>query len=205
MAAPRTSRIEFPPTRRALVRIALVFIGVFCLVLAGHGVLEMALTPWARSFGLWRTLTGEWYGALRRPDGQSVPLYVALTGGLRITRGGGTDRTYIEGRARVCDGPAVIRDYTLHGRPDGWRGRSFSLGTALITEPPPPMRLGDLVGEWTDDTLRLAGAEVSTAMTQTAEATRSSPPPPTSSARFELVPVHELRRGTEAEFLAACR
>jgi hypothetical protein len=182
--------------RRAILRViatmaTIVVAGVVILTL-----LEVPIAPWARSFGLWPTLTGEWHGEMRTPDGRVQPVHLRIGGGMRL---GGRGRPYIDGLARVCAGAGVVREYVLWGRPANWRGTRFSLSMSRDAEEDSAYGPGDLQGEWQGDEIRATGTWIVRGPTATASVTRSegvaSPPP---EVRYQL------RRGGQEAFLAAC-
>jgi hypothetical protein len=175
-----------------LVRFLLWITALTVAGVALVSALELPLTPWARSMGLWPTLTGEWNGELRTADGHIHPVYLEIRGGLR-NRG----RSYIDGRAKICVG-TKIHDFNVYGRNDNWRGTRFHLSLSRVSVPGPDQVPDGMQGEWSNDDLRGIGQLVSTSPTATASATRSSAPPPPPLVRYIL------HRGTETAFLAAC-
>ena len=94
--------------RRRIRRVVATVVAILAVALGLTLALEAVLTPWARSFGVWPTLTGHWVGELTMLDGGASPVYFELGGGMRS--GGSGRRPYIDGRARWCDGSGEIRD-----------------------------------------------------------------------------------------------
>jgi hypothetical protein len=180
--------------RRAVLRIGALLVVAGLVTVAVAVLLEAPFAPWARSFGLWSTLTGDWTGTVETAPGRTRPVFLAIRGGLP-RRG----RAYIDGRARLCDGRDAIREFEITGAPDNWRGTKFHLSMRSVVEHDAQPAPGDLQGEWDGDEVRAAGALVSRSAVATAEASESSPTEAPPQARWAL------RRGTEAEFLAACR
>lgn len=181
-------------SRRAVLRIGalLVFAGLVTLGIAL--LLEGPFAPWARSFGLWPTLTGDWTGTFESAGGETRPVFLAIRGG--VPRRG---RAYIDGRARLCEGSTPIRDFEITGAPDNWRGTKFHLSMRSVVEHDSRPAPGDLQGEWDGDEVRATGVLVSRSSVATAETSESSPAAAPPQARLVL------RRGSEADFQASCR
>jgi hypothetical protein len=176
--------------KRVALTVAVAGIAIAAVVT----MLEAPFAPWARSFGMWPTLTGNWSGTLEAPDGRTQPILLAIGGGVH-RRGS----TYIDGRARICDHHGAIREFEISGRPDNWRGTRFHLSFRPVMDDDIAPGPGDLRGEWNGDDIRATSTIVSRAPTATAEASRSSPAQGPPEARYVL------RRGTDGDFLAACR
>jgi hypothetical protein len=157
-------------------------------------LLEMARAPWARSLGLWPTLAGDWTGEVETADRGITPVFFAIRGWVP-KRG----RPSIEGRARFCDRSDAIRDFEISGRPDNWGGTRFRVSMSSAVERDSRLGPGELQGEWQGDAIRAAGALISRGPVATAEVSRSSPPESPPQVRYAL------RRGSEADFLAACQ
>jgi hypothetical protein len=157
---------------------------------------EVAFVPWARSFGLWPTLTGSWVSAPSPADGRASFVYVELTGGA-----GYRGRPYINGRALWCEPGGTIHDYEIFGSPDNWRGTVFHLSTRSVVERPFGRLLSQLRGQWNGDEIRAEGLVISGARVATAEAVASSSA--LTTAPPDVRP-YVLRRGREQEFVAAC-
>jgi hypothetical protein len=187
--------------RRAVLRFvaAMALLGLAMFVI--YTVLEVPLAPWLRSFGLWPTLTGDWYGRLDAPDGRASFVYLEIRGEvLRISGdGGGGNAADIYGRARWCDESGRIWDYRVIGDPDNWRGTRFHLSTSRQFDSESGRSLGNVQGEWSGDEIRAVGDVYTHGPTATATATRDSAP-----AASPPLARYTLRRGTEADFLAAC-
>ncbi len=188
--------------RRAVLRVVLT-LGLLGLgIFAVYTVLEIPLAPWLRSFGLWPTLTGDWYGTLETADGRTSFVYFEIRGEV-LEYGSGSSSSRrgpdIHGTARWCDESRRIWDYDIRGDPDNWRGTRFHLSTRRTSERESGVTLGNLRGEWSGDVIHAVGPVVSFGPTATATASRSSPPSaPPPLARYTL------RRGGEKDFLAAC-
>jgi hypothetical protein len=164
-------------------------------VVAGVGllmVLEIPFAPWARSLGLWRTLTGEWFGTLRTPDGRISFVYFEIRGTVR------NHSSDIYGKAKWCDAPGRIQSYEISGDADNWRGSQFHLTTRSATERQAGVSLGELQGEWKGDAIRASGELVTHGPSATAWATRSARSP--SAPRV----YYALHRGSEDRFRTAC-
>jgi hypothetical protein len=168
--------------------LALITIGGLAILI----FLELPFTPWARSFGMWPTLTGRWIGELRTEDGRSQPVFFELSGGFRGRS------TYINGRARVCDRRDAIRDFEVSGRPDNWRGTRFHFSPNGTVEIRPGLAAGRLEAEWSGDEIRGSGPLFQPGGVASASVSRDSPSPQTQRAQLML------RRGSERDFLAAC-
>ena len=179
-------------SKRAIVRGVLTLALVFAGYLAVMTLLDLPFTPWARSLGMWPTLTGDWSGELRTEDGRTQALFLAV-------RGGWYRRSvYINGRGRLCDRPGAIRDFEISGAPDNWRGTRFHFSTRDVVDYGPGTQLGEVRGEWEGDAIRATGALVSAGPVATASATRESGP----AAPPQVL--YSFRRGSEKDFLTAC-
>ncbi len=180
--------------RRAILRSTFILAAVGVAGIGLLGGLTVAGAPWAWSFGLWPTLAGDWTGTLESPDGGAQPVFFAIRGDVpRRLRG----RVRIDGRARLCEGSDAIRPYELSGGPDNWRGTKFHM--SMSSDHDAGLGPGDLQGEWEGDAIRATGVVVSRGPVATAEATRESGVEAPTQVRYLL------RRGSENEFLAACR
>lgn len=185
--------------RRGTLRCVLTFAAIFALFLGGTLLLEIPLAPWLRSFGLWSTLTGDWQGEVRTPDGRLSVVYIEIRGDVLKPGARGPQRSYIHGLARWCDARGRIWDYEIWGNPDNWRGTRFHLSTRGTVSRESGFGLGNLRGEWSGDEIRAIGVLVPHPRTATAQATRTAMP---DVAPPEVQ--YTLRRGSEEEFLAAC-
>jgi hypothetical protein len=180
--------------RRAVLGCILKLVLAAVAVVSFSFLLEIPFAPWARSLGMWPTLTGEWTGELETEDGQAQPMFLEIRGG--VPRRG---RPYIDGRARLCHGSGWIRDFGISGAPDNWRGTRFHLSARSLDENVSGLGPGEMQAEWLGDEIRATGVLVSLGPVATASASRSSRgegPPPVRYA---------LRRGNETDFLAACQ
>ena len=180
--------------RRTILR------GVLTMVIAGVAVVSILMlleVPARRGRARWacgrRSQAIGPARSRRRPDDGSQ-LFLSIRGW--VPRRG---RPYIEGRARLCDRSNEIRDFTISGRPDNWRGTRFHVSMSSAVEQDSRLGPGELQGEWKGDAIRATGVLVSHGPVATAEVSRSSGP--------EVPPqVHyALRRGSEGDFLAACQ
>jgi hypothetical protein len=180
--------------RRAVLRFVVTLVLAGLVVVSFAFLLEVPFAPWARSLGMWPTLTGEWTGELETAEGATQPVYLEIRGG--VPRRG---RPYIDGRARLCDGSGAIRDFEIFGSPDNWRGTRFHLSARSLVEDDSGFGPGDLQAEWLGDEIRATGVLISRSPVATASASRSS--------RVEAPPTvrYALRRGNEADFLSACQ
>jgi len=178
--------------RRTIGRVVLTLAVVGAAGISILILLEMASAPWARSLGLWPTLTGDWTGQIETADGRSRPVFFAIRGW--VPRRG---RASIEGRARLCERGGSIRDFEISGRPDNWRGTRFHI--SMSSEHDSGLVPGELQGEWVGGEVRAAGPLVSRGAVATATAEESRAP----EARPQVH--YTLRRGSEADFLAACQ
>jgi len=156
------------------------------------------MAPWMRSFGLWPTLTGSWTGTLETRDGARSFVHFDIRGeifsGTRHIRGDN-----IDGTVRWCDGSGQIQDYAISGDPDNWRGTRFHLSTRSLVDREGGQSPTAIAGEWNGDEIRAVGVLIAHGRSATAWATRSARSPEPPAVRITL------RRGSEAEFLAACR
>lgn len=134
-----------------MIRVAAwaVVIGVGYVVVVT--VLEIPFAPWARSFGLWRTLTGDWYGEVTMPDGRATPIYLEIRHQLPIGRCRDCASQF-EGRARTC-GSRESRDVEISGSVDNWSGTKFRFGLGR-SEDSPGVGPGEVRGEWKDDEIQ---------------------------------------------------
>lgn len=171
--------------RRAIGRVGVL---VFVLV-ALSGAWEMPFIPWARSLGLWPTLTGRWVGKATRPDGRTSFVYLDLTGKMP-----GRSRLSIGGQAQWCEHGSAIQEYTVYGRPDNYRGTRFALETSSRTEQ--TRVLSTLHGQWHDNEMQAMGRIVTYA--RSVGISEGTPNPP------EQVFAYTFHRGTLAEFQQAC-
>lgn len=190
-----------PVFRRRIRRAVATVVGILAVALGLRLALEVVLTPWARSFGLWPTLTGRWVGELTMLDGRVSPVYFELGGGMPSGRHG---RSYINGRARWCDGSGEIRDYTVSGTPENYRGTRFHLSTSSVVERTSGVSPAGLQGEWSVDEIRGRSELFTHARRATATASRAVDETHTSVAKAREVR-YRLQRGSESDFLSACR
>jgi hypothetical protein len=180
-------------SRRGIVRGVLTMALVFVGYLAVLTLLDLPFTPWARSFGMWPTLTGDWSGELRTEGGRPHPVFFAVRGGWRRRS------VYINGRGRLCERDGAIRDFEISGRPDNWSGSRFHLSTRGVVEHGAGTQLGELEAEWQGDAIRATGALVSAGPVATASVSRDSRPAAPPKVHYSL------RRGSEKDFLTACK
>jgi hypothetical protein len=180
--------------RRPLARAVLTRVIVGVAALSASVLLEVPRAPWARSLGLWPTLTGDWVGDLTIGSGRARPVFLAIRG--FVPRRG---RPSINGRARLCDQGGAIRDFQISGEPDNWRGTRFHFAMSATAERDWPLAPGELGGEWDGDAIRATGALVSRGPAATLEISRSSRP---ASPPRVYVAMH---RGNETDFLTVCQ
>jgi hypothetical protein len=184
--------------RGTVLRVVTTMVVVGFAMFAVSTAMEVPMAPWMRSFGLWPTLTGTWHGMLETPSGRRSLMYFDIQGevfsaGRRYIRGNN-----IRGSARWCDGSGQIRDYEISGDVDNWRGTRFHLSTRSVVDREDGEWPTAIQGDWSGDEIRTTGVLVSHSRTATATATRSSRSPGPPPIRITL------RRGSEADFLAAC-
>jgi hypothetical protein len=186
-----------------------IFRAALALVLAGAGfvglrlAIEVPTMPWARSFGLWPTLTGDWRGEMNMPDGRRAPVFLSLWASHTFKRC--QDCSSMDGRARVCDSGGVVREYVVRGWPDDWRGTKFRLSFTHAGDREGGLGPGTFQGDWSGDTIRGESdlvryygpgeAATATASEARGESGRAASP------RVQ----YSFARGTEREFDAACR
>lgn len=178
-------------TGTSLRRIGVTLAGLLALTYLVLSIGEMVRAPWMTSFWMWDTLVGEWYGEMADGEGSETLLYLDIEGYV------GSRSIYITGTARWCDANGQIRDYTLTGGPDNWRGRRFHLSFATKNERDSGFSPGAMQGEWNGDQIRMLGTYLRherTASASEQQASQPSPPPVRST----------LRRGDEQAFLTAC-
>ncbi len=162
-------------------------------------ILETPFAPWARSFGLWPTLTGDWHGERTMPDGRTDPIYVEIRHPFPLLDRCRDCPRRIEGRAKVCEAPGTVRGHEISGNVNNWRGTEFYLALNATAEERTGFAVRELRGEWEGDVIRATGDLVSLGNTVTIEATERSDGPTSKQVRYTL------RRGTEDHFLAACK
>ena len=160
-------------------------------------ILETPFAPWARSFGLWPTLTGDWHGEATMPDGRTTPIYLEIRHALPIGRCRDCASKF-EGRAKTCESRGAIREIDISGSVDNWSGTRFRFQLRRPDDSS-GQGPGEVGGEWKDDTIHAAADLVTYGRTATTEAVRGED---RASAPQVL---YDLRRGTEDDFLAACR
>jgi hypothetical protein len=156
-------------------------------------LLEVPRAPWARSLGLWPTLTGDWVGELTIEGARARPAFLAIRG--FVPRRG---RPSMTGRARLCD-RGGIHDFEIAGEPDTYSGTRFHFALSAIAERDWQLVPGELAGEWDGDAIRASGVRVSRGPVATAEISRSSGP--ATPLRVYVA----LHRGNEADFLSVCQ
>ena len=160
-------------------------------------ILETPFASWARSFGLWPTLTGDWHGEITMPDGGRTPMYLEIRHQLPIIRCRDCASQF-DGRAKTCESRGSIREVDISGSVDNWSGSRFrfQLGRSDDFSGKGP---GEVVGEWKEDEIQAAADLVTYGPTATASAVRGEERASPSQVRYAL------RRGTEGDFLAACQ
>lgn len=180
--------------RRSILRIVLLVILAGVAALSASVLLEIPRAPWARSLGLWPTLTGDWVGELTMEGGRGRPAFLAIRG--FVPRRG---RPSINGRARLCDERGTIHDFEISGEPDNWRGTKFHVSMSPTVDRDWQLTPGELGGEWGHDAIRATGSLVSRGPVATATISRSAPS--TSPPHVYVA----MRRGNEADFLTVCQ
>lgn len=198
MGIHTTERVRLPGWRRAIRKGVLLLLVLWVGGVAALMFLEVPFVPWARSFGLWPTLTGTWHGELRA-DGRVAAVYFELRGGMPSRQCVSCPR--IRGRAKVCAAGAAIREYDISGDVDSWRGTQFHVALSRVSADETGTGPGSLRGEWTRDEIRATGDLVSHGPVASATATRDTP----RSLEPEPSVEYRLRRGSEDAFVAACR
>jgi len=183
--------------RRPILRVLGIFAGIACALLVGKLLFELAVHPWARSFGLWPTLTGEWSGELITPEGRT-PVHLAIHSNF-LWRTDVRHSPYIEGRLEWCEANGVVREFDVSGDVDDWRGTRFHL-TLYRREPQEEGTFpSELRGEWSGDAMEAVGSMAHVGSTASAEATRDE------SITSEAPAVsYTLRRDGPDAFQAAC-
>jgi hypothetical protein len=160
-------------------------------------LLETPFAPWARSFGLWPTLTGDWHGQVTDPDGRSRPIYLEIRHALPIGRCRDCTSLF-EGRAKTCESRGSIREIDISGSVDNWSGSRFrfQLGRREGFSGDGP---GEVRGEWKDNAIHAVAELVTYRRTATAEAVRGEDRRSAPQIRYAL------GRGTEDDFVSACQ
>jgi hypothetical protein len=160
-------------------------------------LLETPFAPWARSFGLWPTLTGDWHGEVTGPDGRSSPIYLEIRHALPIGRCRDCASLF-EGRAKTCERRGSIREVDISGSVDNWSGSRFrfqlSRSDDFSAKGP-----GEVRGEWKGDAIHAAADLVTYGSSAAAEAFRGEDRPSAPQIRYIL------GRGTENDFVSACQ
>jgi hypothetical protein len=179
---------------RALVRAAAFVVLLVVALMAA----EIPFVPWARSFGLWPTLTGSWFGASSSTAGNGAFVYLELTGGMSS---GSRRQPFMGGRAKWCGPGNTIHDYDLFGEPDNWRGTRFHLEARNVVEQPFGPVLSQLRGQWNRDEINAEGVVIVRTSAASATATRGA----VTTTPSPTVVHYVLRRGHEHDFVAACQ
>jgi hypothetical protein len=164
---------------------------LFALLLVAYMAFDIAFIPWARSFGLWPTLSGTWVGS--SVDGDRTSHVFLDMDGYQGRRDGAT----IDGRARWCD-RGTMYDFDLSGAPDNWRGTLFHVSMRGTSQQPVGLVLSQMRGQWSGDEITAEALLISNARTTTIsedDLARKTAPP---------VLRYVLHRGDEDEFVAAC-
>jgi hypothetical protein len=197
MSGTTTIDLRPPALKRAMRRGVLWVAVLFAAMFAWTTVWEMATAPWARSLGLWATLTGDWHGEIRMPGGVTQPVYIEIR---PTTMPFGRCRGCpdIEGRARVCE-PGGVFDYDVSGDADNYRGTRFHVFMRRLVERESGLAPGTMQGEWSGDDIRATAELAQMGRTASATATRGEERASPPQVQYTL------RRGTEQDFLTACR
>lgn len=190
---------QHPPRRLGKLRLIVVLV-VVCA--SGLGLIQgfhLLLNPWATTLPGKPGLVGYWQGDVTYGAGDGRRVVLELIDG-NCTR---CRHANIEGRAKVC-GTGHKATYEIHGRPENYRGTLFSLNPQRTSQAP-GLYLNYLDGQWDGVDLLTISASLSridenghaqsTISTDIATGRETKDPP---DVRFEL------RRGSEADFTAAC-
>lgn len=184
--------------RRPILRVLGFMVALACAGVVVRLLMEVAVHPWARSFGLWPTLTGDWTGELITA-GVSTPVYVEIRSDF-AWRSDVRHSPFITGRLEWCDGTGAIREFDVSGDVENWRGTAFHL-TLYRRD---PARAGEspaeLAGIWDGDTIEGRGTLVQHGPTATAEVTRGQ----ATAAHAAPAITYMLRRSGRDVFLTAC-
>ncbi len=117
--------------------------------------------PWAWSLSGQPTLTGEWVGQFRLPEGQPGAAYLNLTHDYNATtdvRGAYSIHNLppFKGNALGCIGKGAVQTYSLYG---GATSNGQDVEMVLQAQKPtvPNFALHELKGAWAGDELKLTG------------------------------------------------
>jgi hypothetical protein len=189
--------------RRSIIR---TIAQLIVLVAIGLGVLtaiDAVRYPWAFSWIGGRALTGDWHGEFAAPGVGPHAVYMEL----RADFGGRSARaaSRIAGKALMCDGAGLTREFAVRGRTLNWRGTALQLETGRRDDREGRVvQLQKVEGEWDGDTIRANGAlslyelKDGAARWSSAEASADGDP------GDPVVPL-TLQRGNEADFRRACQ
>ena len=164
----------------ALAAVGTVMTGVFAV-----------LEPWNHSLFLWPTLTGGWFGEFTTPEGRRHLVYLDIRGD--------SENPPIDGAATTCDDRGIEREFSLSGRPGGWRGKTFRLSTGGTGDKDGiGVRLARIDGDWERDTMQVAATLDYFRRVGGASVSSSADPHPEPVVRFTL------HRAGPSDFRAAC-
>jgi hypothetical protein len=176
--------------RKGLVTTAALIGGYLAIAV----IIQAIFFPWGRSFTGAPTLTGRWYGEGSTVTGKRLVLAVGIT----PTFWGPDDQGCmkgcdVQGTARLCGNGPSIQEYTFDGDVAGRSGRTFHLDLRKSGDTPYRLALASFRGEWEGgQTMRLIGRPYSDTAAPDGGDTAS--------------PIlFRMQRGSENEFLAACR
>lgn len=189
----------------SFIRPIAVFAGVAFIGFGLLMLLEAALTPWARSLTGDPVLVGEWYGEMQTPTGGRQVVHVTI----ESPSYGCDNCPDITGTAQSCDGQGDLQKYEIWGDPENWRGTKFQVKTRKVEDRPLALRLGDITGEWDENTLLLTTTLRSDTYNYSIRTERDE----TGKETTTMVGAHPntlspvtftLGRGGEQDFLAVC-
>jgi hypothetical protein len=175
---------------------------VLILGLAFAAGFDYVDAPWSWGVFGQPTLTGEWVGSFRLPEGQLGAAYLNLTHDHNAThdvRGA----SYIHnlppfnGTAQGCIGTAEVQTYSLDG---GATANGQDVEMTLRAQKPtiPNFALHELKGTWNGDTLTLAGTVTTILDTKGSTMLKSEPNQTQPTAIV-------FRKGGQADFEKACQ
>lgn len=177
-------------------------VGILILAAAFAAGFDYLDAPWAWGLSGRPTLTGEWVGEFRLPEGQSGAAYLNLTHDYNAT----TDvrDAYsihnlppFQGNALGCIGKGGIQTYSLYG---GATSNGQDVEMTLQAQKPtvPNFALHELKGAWSGDELKLVGT-----VTTILDAKGSTVSNSEANQRQPTTVV--LHKATQSEFQKACQ
>jgi len=188
------------PSRRPLFLLAAAAIAAFVAFELGLWWLDRVwFFQWATAREGRPALSGVWVGQLATGTGRPRGVLVELRRHVPKRRPHRCDRCgSIRGRALTCDERGNERAYRLSGTPSDRRATRVEISAGPAVDPPPDgLEMNTLIGGWDGaDVLTLAAGFF---WRRGASAITSSDDPDTS-----VDPTLRMRRGTEADYRAAC-